>query len=533
MPAVDEETLRLEVQKLLVGIDIKSTSIGKLRSDLEAQLGLPPGGLDSQKDRVQFILSSELSQISRPRTEAPDAKKPRLDVAEEKPTHEEKEKDKDKKEKDKKKNKKDKKEKKDQQPEPATQAVPQQPKAEETQPQEPKAEETQPAQPKPESDDEGLEAGDALMEPEPPVETVQPDVAVAAKEAEPTAPTMGMASFEDFQADFQIEPEAPQQHSRGGIATEAMALSGAEDGNLRLWNLESYSCVRVMEGHSGTVYALVVNWHSMEALSGADDSAKLWNIKQGGCQKTFADTPEGCTAVAADWTGRTAVSGCGDGSLKVWCMSSAKVKKKLAAHRGGVWALAADFARNRLASGGEEEIKIWNTGNWTPLYCTRGYAGGVNSLNVHWKDNKMLAGASNSQHRLQLWNFGGEIQESPDEKPADSRMVIGSQEGEPLIGHRDVVSEVIADWESGTAVTGGWDGQLIVWNLEKRAPLHAHECKSGRVRSLAVDFQYMQAICGASNGSMHVVDLSDGQIQRSLDGHEGAVTAVCAKRIGL
>lgn len=105
MPAVDEETLRLEVKKLLAGIDIRGTSIGKLRSALEVQLGLPPGGLDSQKDQVQFILSAELSQVSRPQTEAPEAKKPRLDDAEGKTEAKEKDKEKKEKKKDKKRQK--------------------------------------------------------------------------------------------------------------------------------------------------------------------------------------------------------------------------------------------------------------------------------------------------------------------------------------------------------------------------------------------------------------------------------------------
>ena len=192
------------------------------------------------------------------------------------------------------------------------------------------------------------------------------------------------------------------------VRHSAMVLSGSEDGTVRLWDLESETkCIRVLEGHTGTVHSLVVSWETFEAVSGADDSSKLWNLKLGGCQKT-AETPEGCTAVEADWKGRRALAGCGDGSLRVWSMSSAELQKTLQAHRGGVWALQADFSANRLVSAGDQDFKVWDLHDWTCLHTSVGHAGGLMCISVNWAKSQLLAGAGSSTSRLQLWSFDSE-----------------------------------------------------------------------------------------------------------------------------
>ena len=186
----------------------------------------------------------------------------------------------------------------------------------------------------------------------------------------------------------------------------AMVLSGSEDGTVRLWDLElETKCIRVLEGHTGTVHSLTVNWETFEAVSGADDSSKLWNLKLGGCQKTMTEVPEGCTAVEADWTGRRALAGCGDGSLRVWSMTTADLQTTFPAHRGGVWALKADFKSNRLVSAGDENFKIWDVRDWTCVHTSSGHAGGLMCISVNWTKSQLLAGTGSSTKHLQLWNF--------------------------------------------------------------------------------------------------------------------------------
>ena len=201
---------------------------------------------------------------------------------------------------------------------------------------------------------------------------------------------------------FVDEPTSIAQPARAS----AMVLSGSEDGTVRLWDLElETKCIRVLEGHTGSVHSLTVNWETFEAVSGADDSSKLWNLKLGGCQKTMTEVPEGCTAVEADWKGRRALAGCGDGSLRVWSMTTADLQTTFPAHRGGVWALKADFKSSRLVSAGDENFKIWDVRDWTCVHTSSGHAGGLMCISVDWTKSQLLAGTGSSTKHLQLWSF--------------------------------------------------------------------------------------------------------------------------------
>ncbi|CAE7585902.1 HET-E1 [Symbiodinium natans] len=479
MAGISTDRMREEVRKLLVGVDLRSTSVGQLRASLEKSLGVAPGALDSQKDEVQRIFFCEIAELNPAepdedkRTERKDDMPKPGDAMEDESKAKEKKREEKKKAKDKK-DKKEKKEKKDSNkkhadanqnkkrrtadegkgenaPDAAAAGVTGRPgssgdkilvapKEELRQPQEAEeAQEAQEAEEAEEADEDGLEAED--------VDDEMPEKA-------PAPPLDAASGLRGLPAAASVST-IPQP-----VRASAMVLSGSEDGTVRLWDLElETKCIRVLEGHMGTVHSLTVSWDTFEAVSGADDSSKLWNLKLGGCQKTMTEIPEGCTAVEADWRGRRALAGCGDGSLRVWSMSTAELQTTLQAHRGGVWALQADFEHKKLVSAGDENFKVWDVSDWTCLRTSEGHAGGLMCVSVNWTKSQLLAGAGSSTKRLQLWNL--------DSAPGGEKTRTDA-EPDVLQGHQDVVADLAVDWSSGTAVTAGWDAQLIMWNLEKR-----------------------------------------------------------------
>jgi F-box and WD-40 domain protein CDC4 len=73
-------------------------------------------------------------------------------------------------------------------------------------------------------------------------------------------------------------------------------------------------------------------------------------------------------------------------------------------------------------------------------------------------------------------------------------------------------------------VTGGSDGSVRVWSLEKMAPIHRLAAHDNSVTSL--QFDDSRVVSGGSDGRVKVWDLKTGQLVRELTAPADAVWRV-------
>jgi len=95
----------------------------------------------------------------------------------------------------------------------------------------------------------------------------------------------------------------------------------ARPGELRLWDVKTAQCDRVLEGHADSVFSIGWSGDSRYAITGsADRTAVLWDVRTG--QRVY--TLEGhqdrvfTSCISAD--GRFALTGGKDGSLRIWTL---------------------------------------------------------------------------------------------------------------------------------------------------------------------------------------------------------------------
>jgi len=94
---------------------------------------------------------------------------------------------------------------------------------------------------------------------------------------------------------MDLQGHAGEINSIDASDSANVALSGSDDYSVRLWDLRTGQCVRLMEGHGDTVntFSNAVNTVSMDsacktAVSGSEDmTVKLWDIGSGQCIKTY------------------------------------------------------------------------------------------------------------------------------------------------------------------------------------------------------------------------------------------------------
>ncbi|NXK13066.1 FBW10 protein, partial [Herpetotheres cachinnans] len=119
---------------------------------------------------------------------------------------------------------------------------------------------------------------------------------------------------------------------------KGFVLSASFDLSIRCWNIYSGACVKIFNGHCGTVTCL--DLHEEQFVSGARDGlVKVWSLESGKCLKTLKHN-------SAVWVvkmdGTHVVSGCDRGLVKVWCADTGTLIKTLEGHQGPVKCLSFD-----------------------------------------------------------------------------------------------------------------------------------------------------------------------------------------------
>jgi WD40 repeat protein len=116
-----------------------------------------------------------------------------------------------------------------------------------------------------------------------------------------------------------LEGHANEVRSVALSSFARLAISGSRDKTLRVWNLNSGKCLKILEGHTGPVNSVALSADGCWALSGSDDTTiRLWDVNSGLCLKTFAGHAQIVTSVAFSEDGRWALSGSCDKSLRIW-----------------------------------------------------------------------------------------------------------------------------------------------------------------------------------------------------------------------
>ena len=70
--------------------------------------------------------------------------------------------------------------------------------------------------------------------------------------------------------------------------SSSQVLSCSRDKTLRLWDLRTGRCVRIMEGHTSYVYSVDMDSVCRTAVSGSEDTTvKVWDLGSGRCMETY------------------------------------------------------------------------------------------------------------------------------------------------------------------------------------------------------------------------------------------------------
>jgi len=249
--------------------------------------------------------------------------------------------------------------------------------------------------------------------------------------------------------------------------------------------------------------------------------------------------------------GAFAVTGTGDPRrLRVWDLRSGRESlpppRELDEHLSDVLTVAFSPDGRRLASAGPDRtVRLWDPHTRELLQVWSEYPSAVSSVafsadgsrvvSGHWDgvvcvwDARALEGtpmpvAPVRQYQRRI-KWAPNIPPPPDKLPTKHLL-------RTLHGHESRVSGVSFAPDRNVVVSGGWDGAVIVWDVDAARPKLKLMGHTDRVFTVAVSSDGKWVVSGGDDGTIRTWSSATGQPVLVLVGHQGAVRIVCVSSDG-
>ncbi|OAD72236.1 hypothetical protein PHYBLDRAFT_26909 [Phycomyces blakesleeanus NRRL 1555(-)] len=145
--------------------------------------------------------------------------------------------------------------------------------------------------------------------------------------------------------------------------------TGAEDKQIRIWDVVKRKICNVLKGHEQDIYSLDFSMDGRIIASGSGDcTARIWSMADGKCLhvlriKDLDQKDPGVTSVAISPDGRLLAAGSLDKMVRIWDTQTGTHLERLEGHKDSVYSVAFMPDGNSLVSGSlDKTLKIWQLG---------------------------------------------------------------------------------------------------------------------------------------------------------------------------
>lgn len=217
--------------------------------------------------------------------------------------------------------------------------------------------------------------------------------------------------------------------------------TGAEDKQIRIWDIAKKRIRNIFDGHQQEIYSLDFSSDGRLIVSGSGDrTARIWDMNDGTSQVLHIEDDDqvyddaGVTSVAISPNGLFLAAGSLDTVVRVWDIQSGTLLEKMKGHRDSVYSVAFTPDGKGLISGSlDKTLKYWDVSGLVP--------GGVRS--------KKEGGGPNAPGSMLL-------RKEADKPPAQCTM--------NFTGHKDYVLSVAVSHDGQWVVSGSKDRGVQFWN---------------------------------------------------------------------
>lgn len=169
--------------------------------------------------------------------------------------------------------------------------------------------------------------------------------------------------------------------------------SHAADGTIKVWDVGTGELIQTLYGHVGkSVFSLAISPVGQTLASfDSDGTIIIWNVFTGELLNAFSSGYSECITFSPD--GQILANG-SDGTIKIWNPHTGELLRTLSGQEGDVSSIAFSPDGQTLTSSSYGEIKIWNLYIGKLLHTLTGYSGSVNSVAFSYDGQTLASGGS-------------------------------------------------------------------------------------------------------------------------------------------
>ncbi|MFB2836203.1 protein kinase domain-containing protein [Floridanema evergladense] len=280
------------------------------------------------------------------------------------------------------------------------------------------------------------------------------------------------------------------------------------------FEFKSWQCLLTLEGHSGSINAVVLSRDGKIIASGSDDTTiKLWNRETGTEITTLGQSSSnwfaGIKSIAISPNGQVLVSGSEDKTIKIWQLNTGKEIHTFTGHSGAIRSVSISPDGQLLASGSDDKnVKIWqlNTGKEiSTLTGSSDWFAGVKSV-AFSPDGEFLASAGDDK-TVKLWR------------------VRTGEEILNLTGHLASVKSIIFSSNGKILISGSEDKTIKLWKLSTGKEIYTFTGHTASVNTLAISRNGEILVSGSSDQIMKVWFLKTKE-DRTFTVHSGSINSI-------
>jgi WD40 repeat protein/serine/threonine protein kinase len=334
-----------------------------------------------------------------------------------------------------------------------------------------------------------------------------------------------------------------------GVSADGLRAVTRDSGwSMNIYNLETGNRITELIGSRTTTGAgcAFVDEQGRRAISGYNDGTlKLWDVELGRGIRTYTGHRAAVSSLAVAPNGQFAVSGAADGTVMAWPLGDERVVRGLPMTDPYVPPLDALFSpdgrvvavKRQTGPGAIGTFELWDLWMGRPLRMLKAdglsFAHGSKAIHtallpetvaqagfVTDEVKELMTNCVLAADGQRLLRTGGE------QGVLTLRDVAAGRDLLTLRGHTASVVQMCFLPDGTQALSGDADGVLILWDLGTGRALHRFTGHQGAVHDLAVSADGQRALTGGADGMVRLWDLASGAEICMLRGHQTPVHGV-------